>query len=890
MPIIYIDNQPYEVKEGQNLLEACLSLGQNLPYFCWHPALGSVGACRQCAVKIFKDENDTRGRIMMSCMEPVRDQMRLSIADTGARNFRGQVIEWLMTNHPHDCAVCDEGGSCHLQDMTLMSGHNYRRFEFNKRTYHNQYLGPFLNHEMNRCIQCYRCVRFYRDYAGGKDLNVFAAHNHVYFGRHTDGILENFFSGNLAEVCPTGVFTDKTYKQHYTRKWDLTSSPSICQHCGSGCNTISAERYGTLRQITSRYNGEVNGYFICDRGRFGYEFVNGTQRIRKIFVRNNDGEITTEQLAAQVKPLLQQPGLIGIGSPRASLEANFALKQLVGEANFYLGLSETEHQLINLSLRILQEGAVPTPSIKTTEQCDAVLILGEDLMHTAPRYALSIRQAMLQAVAAPLQQKINLLDWQDAAVREAVQETNGPLFIASTLPTGMDDQARCAIRLAPDDIAALGHTISLLLRGIHPNHPAENLLLEEAVTALSAAKKPLIVAGYGGASESIIQAAYNIALALKQKGCDAQLLLTMPENNSLGLGMLQGHPLQAAFDRAAEDTLHTVIVLENDLYRRAEHAAVDDFFNHCKAIVLIDHSTHATAEQATILIPAGSFAESDGTLVSSEGRAQRFYQTFTPQGPIRESWRWLLDLQDQNQTTSFDELVQQLNDQYPVFKGITQLAPPAGFRMAGQKIPRESHRYSGRTAMQANQHVSEPKPHEDADSALSYTMEGYHGQPPAPLIPYFWSPGWNSVQSINKYQIEIGGALHGGDPGLRLIQPAATLDFFQLQPESFSAMDNNLWLVPQYYIFGSEEWSVHTSGIQQRSPQPHIGLHPDDMAQWNLKEGQELCFETRQGAYAIPVFPAAFAQRGMAVVPAGIPGIPFMNWPLWIKVTDTGGL
>jgi len=175
MAVIYIDDKAYEVKPGKNLLETCLTLGFNLPYFCWHPAMGSVGACRQCAVKLFKDEQDTNGRIVMSCMEAVKDNMHLSVDDHTAKAFRSQVIEWLMTNHPHDCAVCDEGGSCHLQDMTVMTGHTYRRFQYKKRTYKNQYLGPFINHEMNRCIQCYRCVRFYKDYAGGKDLDVFAA-------------------------------------------------------------------------------------------------------------------------------------------------------------------------------------------------------------------------------------------------------------------------------------------------------------------------------------------------------------------------------------------------------------------------------------------------------------------------------------------------------------------------------------------------------------------------------------------------------------------------------------------------------------------------------------------------------------------------------------------
>jgi NADH-quinone oxidoreductase subunit G len=259
MATIYIEGNPYEVEDGQNLLQACLSLGFDVPYFCWHPALGSVGACRQCAVKQFKDEDDTRGKIVMACMTPANDGTRISIDDPEIRHFRASVIEWLMVNHPHDCPVCDEGGECHLQDMTVLTGHAFREFRFNKRTHRNQYLGPLINHEMNRCIACYRCVRFYRGYAGGRDFDVFGAHNYVYFGRYEDGVLESEFSGNLVEVCPTGVFTDKTLKQHYTRKWDLQTAPSICVHCGLGCNTLPGERYGTLRRIRNRYNHQVNG-------------------------------------------------------------------------------------------------------------------------------------------------------------------------------------------------------------------------------------------------------------------------------------------------------------------------------------------------------------------------------------------------------------------------------------------------------------------------------------------------------------------------------------------------------------------------------------------------------------------------------------------------------
>jgi NADH-quinone oxidoreductase subunit G len=183
-------------------------------------------------------------------------------------------------------------------------------------------------------------VRFYRDYAGGRDFDVFAAHDHVYFGRHEDGVLENEFSGNLVEICPTGVFTDKTLKQHYTRKWDLQTAPSICVHCGLGCNTIPGERYGTLRRIRNRYNEEINGYFLCDRGRYGYEFVHIPQRIRQPRNRSEPSSPATAAVLSRLAEIMRpETALIGIGSPRASLEANFALQTLVGADHFFPGVS-----------------------------------------------------------------------------------------------------------------------------------------------------------------------------------------------------------------------------------------------------------------------------------------------------------------------------------------------------------------------------------------------------------------------------------------------------------------------------------------------------------------------------------------------------------------------
>jgi len=841
MLTIFIDNKPHQVKEGQNLLQACLSLGFDLPYFCWHPALHSVGACRQCAVKVFKDDKDTRGRIAMSCMTPVAEGMRLSVDDPDAQAFRSSVIEWLMLNHPHDCPVCDEGGECHLQDMTVMSGHNYRRTRFKKRTHQNQDLGPFINHEMNRCIQCYRCVRFYRNHAGGRDFNVFASHDNVYFGRHEEGALENEFSGNLVEVCPTGVFTDKTFKRHTTRKWDLQTAPSICVHCGIGCNTIPGERYGTLRRILNRYNHEINGYFLCDRGRFGYEFVNSGRRIRKALLKGTrqENQKPAEKTVAinKIQEMLSHAkGIIGIGSPRASLESNFALRTLVGPNNFYSGLSDQEHKLMELIVDILQKGPARTPSLHDIESADAIFVLGEDVTNTAPMLALSIRQAAQnrqRETAAAMKIPV----WDDNAVRNAGQNARTPVYIASCVTTKLDDVATKTYQSAPNDIARLGfavaHELDPEAPALPPLPPGERTevrgdtdimpFAREIATALKIAKRPVIVSGTGCMSQAVIEAAANIAWSLCSAGKQAGLCYTILECNTMGLALMKGKNMQEAFKTILDNQADTMIILENDLFRRADAKILDEVLDQTKNIIVIDHLINPTSSKASITLPAATFAEAHGTLVNNEGRAQRFFQVFNPNHDIQESWKWIRDILAAigRSTTwqTFDDIAKYMASSMPVFGTAMESAPNADLRINGQKIPRQPHRYSGRTAMLANISLHEPKPPDDPDSPLAFSMEGFQGQPPASLISRYWTPGWNSVQALNKFQQEVSGPLKDGDPGKRLIEAGKDSHpaYFKIAQDVPAKEQGEQPEIPVYHIFESEELSSQSPAIVERA-------------------------------------------------------------------------
>lgn len=888
MATIFIDNEPRQANPKQNLLHACLSLGYDLPYFCWHPALGSVGACRQCAVKQFRNEQDTTGKLVMACMTPATEGTRMSIRDTEAANFRAAVIQGLMQSHPHDCPVCDEGGECHLQDMTVMTGHWNRSYSFGKRTFRNQYLGPLVNHEMNRCIQCQRCVRFYREYAGGEDLNAFHLRNSIYYGRHEDGVLESEFSGNLVEICPTGVFTDKTLKHHYTRKWDLQMAPSVCVHCSLGCNTTVGERYGSLRRAVNRYNHEVNGYFLCDRGRFGYEFVESNQRIRHPLV---NGKAATKSEALQrFSTILWEGNAIGIGSPRASLESNFALRSLVGPERFFAGVSDDELHLVSAMLRILREGPARSPSLDEIERCDAIVVLGEDLTNVAPIMALRLRQATRRAPMR-IAEGLHIPEWLDHAVREAVQDAAGPLFIASPYATKLDAISTEIYRAAPDDLARLGFQIAHAIDSAAPIvldvSKAREEMAGRIATALLGAQHPLVISGASCRSQSVIEAAAQIAWALCKAGRQACLSFVPAESNSFGLALLQPKPLSDAFRAAKSET--TLIVVENDLFRRGSRFDIELMMRDARHLVVFDYLGNATTDAAELVLPAGTFAESDGTLVSNEGRAQRFFQALDPSTEVQSSWRWLHEacsaasFRSETQWENLDEITTAIAAEIPALSALPKVAPA---RSAVGKIAREPMRYSGRTAMLANISVHEPKPPDDLDSALAFSMESGPEAPPSPLLPFFWSPGWNSVQAVNKFQNEIGGALRGGDPGVRLIEPSLNTawQYFSAIPDTFKSRPGEWLLIPVFHIFGSEELSRQAHGISQLIPRPYLALHPADASLVGATGGEQFRVVIDDSQFEVEVALREDLPRGLAGIPSGIPPFESVQLPTLCKL------
>ena len=527
---------------------------------------------------------------------------------------------------------------------------------------------------------------------------------------------------------------------------------------------------------------------------------------------------------------------------------------------------------------------LPAPTLREVEGHDAVLLLGEDPMESAARLGLAIRQA-ITAPPSEYAAKLGIPHWNAEAMKTLAQDHRQPLFIAYPAETELDSLARDRVALAPDDIARLGFAVAHDIDPTAPGVPGLDKALKsraaEIASALMSAQRPLVLSGGALDSPAIIRAAGNIARALARRASRGGLLFVRREANSTGQSLLGGQPLEWALDQLTDGNADAAVILENDLYQRLPEARVDSALANARPLVVLDHQRTRTLSRATFSLPAASFAEGDGTLVSLEGRAQRFFQVFEPgylrpEARIHESWRWLHGLSanlggDTPGEITLDEVTAACSRACPELEMITAAAPDARFRIEGLRLAREPHRYSGRTAMRADQNVSEPRVPQDPDTALAFSMEGYSGyRHPHQQVPFAWAPGWNSPQAWNKFTDEVGGHLRGGDPGIRLLHPRPGLYHYDGDiPEAFQPSDTDYRAIVLPRLFGGDETSARAEPIRQRMEPPVLLLSENDATALGAELGGLVTVTGEQACVTLPARVQVDWPRGLVGLPAG---------------------
>ncbi|MDJ0816674.1 MAG: NADH-quinone oxidoreductase subunit NuoG [Desulfobacterales bacterium] len=809
MPKIVIDDIEIEVAPKTTVIEAAAQLGIMIPRFCYHPALGSVGACRVCAVKFL--EGPLKG-IQMSCMVEAQDGMVVSTTDKEAADFRKSVIEWLMLHHPHDCPVCDAGGHCLLQDMTVSGGHGIRRYAGPKRTYHDQYLGPLIQHEMNRCIHCYRCSRFYQEFTGYTDLGVMRNANHTYFGRFEDGILESPFTGNLSDICPTGVYTDKP-SRYFGRRWDYQRQPSLCVNCSLGCHTIASVKYREVKRQEARFSRDINGHFICDRGRYGFFYASLDSRPREASVNGNTAPYDEALQAASTKlgQIEQEAGTDAIailGSGRSSLETQAMVKLSSRLRNWrspaYFMDSITVAK-VRAAINRLETGL--TVSMRDVESADLVLCIGADPMNEAPMLALAMRQAQCNGaqivVADP--RPISLpMTYQHLPV--AATDLYG--LVGSLIESAVDRQT-----------ASQGGEKASRFYDALPDEDLPAGISEDLFTALvdriKDSRQPVIVCGTDVAPLPVNGIAADLALYLKAAGKNAGLFYLLPGANAFGAGLLSDSEvsLQSIVEAIEGGQVKALITVEsNPLHHFPDRQRLIQALDKLDLLIVLDYLDTDALEKAHFFFPSTTLYESNGIFVNQEGRAQVVQAAYVGGLPIVQSGG---------------------GNHPPRIYG--RGVPGVGTRPARQIL-----------ADLAGENF---KPEDEGQPAAIYGFL-------AEIIPELAIENPGGAFPENGIQIHSGAKTDSQFASDQTGQD-------RLSTEDSSALS----LVLTDLTFGSEELSGHSECLFELEPEPAILLHSSDAAKMNLADGSLIAIETAGGSCQAKLKVIENMASGVVIVP-----------------------
>jgi NADH-quinone oxidoreductase subunit G len=603
MPEIVFDGRRITVPAGTNLVDAGVAAGVSVPIFCYHKDLGAVGACRVCAVTV--KQND-KSRTVMGCMTEAQDGMDVTTLDAQSVKLRKWVLEWMMVNHPHDCPICDEGGECQLQDLTVATGHAIRRVDVKKRTLPNQYLGEFIQHEMNRCITCYRCSRFYQEYAGGRDFGSIGSRDRMFFGRFEDGPLESPFSGNLVELCPTGVFTDKLFR-YKSRVWDLEITPSVCPHCPVGCNVLPGARHRALQRVRVRENAEVNGVFLCDRGQFGHGYVMDPQRPRALRAAGGASD-WDGALAVAGGALLEASRRHGaekvalVTSARASLETHHALARLAagplaGARLAHFDDPEREARDLAALAALVGAGAEPLDQ-GALAKCDVLVVAGASLVDEAPLAALAARQCARRG---------------------------GRVFVIGPIERHLADVAT----FVPTHPATIGATLDAVAGRIASGDASSDGAAASVAEALRASQRPGVLLGQDLLDGRALAAGVALAKALKAAGRSPRFGCLFSGPNAFGAAALsRGPALPDVLAGIESGGIRAAVVVEGETGSWSPRAR--QALGQLELLIVLDYLPGPLAEQAHAFFPTTTTYESEGIFVNRAGRAQAFAHARVP--------------------------------------------------------------------------------------------------------------------------------------------------------------------------------------------------------------------------------------------------------------------
>jgi NADH-quinone oxidoreductase subunit G len=668
---LIIDGREVTATEGEMLHDAAKRGDVEIPVFCYEPKLGDpVGACRMCLVEI-----EGIPKLQTSCSTPVRDGMVVHTRTEQVKEAQSAVVEFLLVNHPLDCPVCDKGGECPLQDITMGWGPGSSRVIDEKRHFEKPIeLSPLVAIDRERCILCYRCVRFSQEIAEDEQLQLLERGDRTFVGTFDDRPYIAPFHGNITDLCPVGALTSYTYRFR-ARPWDIEQAGSVCTLCPSQCNVSFTVRDEQVKRVVSRDNPEVDDGWLCDRGRYGFEMFGAEQRVGG--PRGRGGALEwRDAIEKAAEGLWAGKGACAAIVGDASNEEGYLVQRIVREALDSRNVDSRVSRGPGREAQVRLAQPELSSRVRDIDDADAVLVVGTDPLHSSPILDLRIRKGMR---------------------RNGVR-----LAVATDRPTPLDGGAQAAVRYAPGGATGFLSELAAALRDGGAAGAASSV-----ADMLRDAESVVIVWGerIGREGEGAIRALLDVAAALDLAGKDGSGLLEVPElANARGLreagclpdagpgltspALTGDGPANAGLaGKGTEEIREGLITGEIESLLLFGVDPVRDFpdterwktalaaANH---LVVFSTFENATTAMADIVFPLETHAEKDGTVTHPDGRLQRVRPSAARPGDIRPNWGVLAELSlalgHDTGVTSQPTAFAALADAVPFYSGIDDTA------------------------------------------------------------------------------------------------------------------------------------------------------------------------------------------------------------------------
>ena len=634
-----VDGVTLKARPGSMLIEATDAAGIEIPRFCYHKKLSIAANCRMCLVEVEKVPKP-----LPACATPVTEGMKVFTKSPMAIRAQKGTMEFLLINHPLDCPICDQGGECDLQDISVGYGMDHSEYKEVKRVVPDQDIGPLIATEMTRCIHCTRCVRFGDEIAGVRELGATGRGENMRIGTYIEHAVSSELSGNVIDLCPVGALVSKPFL-YKARAWEMDTVDSIAPHDCIGSNLHVRVRRNEVMRVDPRENEAINEVWISDRDRFSYEGLHSEARLAQPMIRR-DGEWQTVdwntalQFACEgLKTTLGKEGSDALGalvSPSATLEEMFLLQKLVRA----LGSDHIDHRLRQTDFS--NQAEMPGfPSlgqpIAALEDLDAALLIGSNVRKEQPLAALRLRKAALRGAAVmfinPLQYSFNFPVHSAIAASPAGME-HALAGVAKALLGTSRSKATEAVRAILKDVTAdkthremaeqlkkAGNS-SVLLGLSAMLHPAYGNLcvLAAAIAEATGSTLGFLSDGANSAGAWLAGAIPHRRAgggAIAETGLHAQAMLESPRKAYVLMN------LDPEYDSAAPAA--TVAALQKA-----------DF-----VVSLTPYRGKAMEDCAHVMLPIGAFTETSGTFVNAEGTWQTFNGAARPPGEARPGWKVL---------------------------------------------------------------------------------------------------------------------------------------------------------------------------------------------------------------------------------------------------------